>query len=286
MRTILLLAALTALLAVPITACDSSDGGGDSDTDTDTDSDTDTDTDSDTDTDADTDTCDLGVYDGGVNIYDTDDIEELKGYTAVSGGLDVSGDELTDLTGLECLTEVDMLFISHCGSLASLTGLDALTTVGSNAEITDDAVLEDLTGLGSLTAVGGAFDLGSLPLVTDLTGLENLETASLLRISSMDGLSDISGLDGLTTLGPEGMRILWCDELTSLGGLDSLTQIDGDLAAIGNTQLPFCEVCTLLEQLDEPPTTVTVSGNLDDECGAGDAGILDCGEPDGGPDAG
>jgi hypothetical protein len=102
----------------------------------------------------------------------------------------------------------------------------------------------------------------------------------------MNGLSDLSGLDGLTSLGPEGMRILWCDELTGLGGVDNLTLIDGDLTVVGNPQLPFCEICPLLEQLDEPPSSLIVSDNLDDECGSGDAGILDCGEPDGGPDAG
>jgi hypothetical protein len=89
-------------------------------------------------------------------------------------GITLSANQvLTDLTGLEGLTELSSFQVTNSPALTSLTGLDGLTTLGYLI-VTNNAALTSLAGLGNLTSVSGWFSVGDNPVLPPcaLTALE------------------------------------------------------------------------------------------------------------------
>ena len=81
---------------------------------------------------------------------------------------------------------------------------------------------------------------------------------------SIDGLSGISLVEG-------EIRIENNVSLENLDGLANLTTVntslDETLSIWGNTSLPYCEICELLDQLTTEPFSASVFYNLEDSCG-------------------
>jgi hypothetical protein len=145
---------------------------------------------------ADAETLDVGS--GGVWIENNpslDDLGLLSGLasTTDSNGLSwggvgiVSTPGLVDLTDLASLVSVEQdLVIAHNENLTSLTGLDALESIGDAVDdfnhtyyygglsIEDDDALTDLTGLESLEVVYGYLEIVDNASLTSLHGLDNL----------------------------------------------------------------------------------------------------------------
>ena len=91
---------LCALAVVVVASCDGGgSGGGDGGIDGGTDSDSVTDTGSDTETDP----CGSEVWSGGFSVQYPAHLEQLGGYTHVTGELVISSDTIASLAGLESL---------------------------------------------------------------------------------------------------------------------------------------------------------------------------------------
>jgi len=121
---------------------------------------------------------------------------------------------------------------------------------------------EDLVPLGSLTTVGAD-----------------------LQIIANDMVVDLAGLEALTSVGGE-LMIIENEGLISLAGLDALSSVGGKVIVEANMLLPYCEVCDLLDRIEELAPDAGLGANLADDCGS-DAGLhCDGAPPDGGPDGG
>ena len=170
-------------------------------------------------------------------------------------------DQLTDLRGLEALTELsDTLVISLNDNLETLAGLDNLREVGGDVYLEENASLISLKALGNLTSVDtlsityhaslanlrglegieqlrGGLLIAYNDALTDITGLDNVRSvADLLGIAYNPSLTDITALNNLTSVGAT-LGIIDNDALTNLAGLDNLTVVAGVVNIADNARL-------------------------------------------------
>jgi hypothetical protein len=125
-------------------------------------------------------------------------------------------------------------------TLSSISNLDSLyviTSIGGNLELNKNSSLTSISGLSNLTTVEGRINLWDNNL-TDLTGLNGLVTiGEAFSITSMASLKSLSGLDNLTSIG-SGLQITDNFELENLTGLEKLNSIgESSLIIRGNTKL-------------------------------------------------
>jgi hypothetical protein len=102
----------------------------------------------------------------------------------VDGDVTITGNAtMTSMTGLEALTSVGWsLTIATNSGLTTLSGLEALTTVGERLAITGNVGLESLEGLSGLTSVGMSLEISS-----------NTALPTCLATGLRDGLADLGG---------------------------------------------------------------------------------------------
>ena len=62
---------------------------------------------------------------------------------------------LTSITGLEAVTSIGGNAFSWCTALTSVTGLEAVTSIGANA-FKECTALTSVTGLASVTSIGNS----------------------------------------------------------------------------------------------------------------------------------
>jgi hypothetical protein len=155
---------------------------------------------------ADCQACDRGAWEGDFRIYGSDDIEELSGFTVVTGRLDISLTQLSTLRGLECLQRVDQLLtVAGNESLDTLDGLSGLVSVGGLHLLNNDS-LTSLDGLDGITSIEDRLDIGGNDGLTSLDGLSgiiNIQRVLFVTYNSVlptceatDLLGRLIGFDG------------------------------------------------------------------------------------------
>jgi len=215
----------------------------------------------------------------GIAIYDVAAIENFQtnfpGCTVIEGSIMILGDEVTSLSGLSAVTEIQgSLWINDNGN-------------DNSYPLTN---LTDLSGLNNLTTIGGELNIGEFtqpntPL-TSLEGLNNLTSIGFgIRIKYNESLESLLGLDNLTSI-VGGIQIDNNTNLTSLSALINLTTIDGDilisenpalveltglnnieagtidnLSIMNNDLLSTCEVQSVCDHLAIPNALNSISGN-------------------------
>lgn len=139
--------------------------------------------------------------------------------TRVQGSLfigycsDRGDDDISDLTNLNGITEIDGDFIiSNNRNLTTLEGLENLERIGGTVLILENYQLTSLEGLNNLLTIGGA-----------------------LNISAMDNLDTINSLKSLESIG--GLYVWSNRKLKNIDGLSNLSQIEGPMIFVGNESL-------------------------------------------------
>jgi len=210
----------------------------------------------------------LGMLEGQVSDEDLARLTELHGLSTrvvdLTGiercrslrVLRLAGDDLSDLTPLASLTNLEVVYLSrdlhalwrnhpehgpadphrNITDLTPLAGLHALrelrlnrcrvSDIGPIAGLTNLEVLElGYNPLGSLTPLAGLSRLRELRIATDpatdLTPLASLTALVELRLIGRD-LDDISALAGLAKLEILSVRVSSVADISSLGGLANL----------------------------------------------------------------
>jgi len=170
-----------------------------------------------------------------------DDITNLSGLsvlTSFGGELAIGGNNvLPNLTGLNNVISVGGgLWIQSNASLSSLTGLDNLTSSGLLCLMNNDALIS-LTGLDNLTSIGGELLISGNNALSNLTGLDNvISVGGSLRVQSNASLSSLTGLEALTSTGGN-LLIESNSALISLTGLDNISSIGGGIGITSNQSL-------------------------------------------------
>ncbi len=95
--------------------------------------------------------------------------------TEVEGHVAISGEDITNLDGLNVITSIGgYLFIGYNDVLSSLSGLDNVTSIGEYLEIKINDTLTDLSGLDGLITLGGYMSIFHNSELTSISGLVNL----------------------------------------------------------------------------------------------------------------
>ncbi|PSR52291.1 hypothetical protein AHMF7605_01520 [Adhaeribacter arboris] len=186
-----------------------------------------------------------------------EDLAGLKNLVSVGGKFKLEYNRiLTTLAGLESLTSVGELEISF-SSITSLTGLKKLTSL-KNLSINNNNTLASLAGLENLTSVAGNLNLHYNESLTSLADLENLTYVGRnLEIYNNNNLSNLTGLEKLTTVG-QSLYIYSNSSLSSLASLEKLTSLSY-LSIFNNPQLSQC--CLLLPLIKAANGSAYISGN-------------------------
>lgn len=158
--------------------------------------------------------------------------------TQIEGSVIIWSNGIINLNGLNSITAIGgNLDISHCNALTTMTGLDNLTYVAGDVDILNCTALTSLSGLENLTSMGGQLAIDSCTLLTNLTGIENLTTIwGGLTIGRCYLLTSLTGLNKLTSI-DGNLVIVWNNVLTNLIGLDSLTHVGNQLWIFNNDDL-------------------------------------------------
>ncbi|MFN3908833.1 MAG: LamG-like jellyroll fold domain-containing protein [Flavobacterium sp.] len=181
-------------------------------------------------------------------------INFLSGLTTI-GGLNINYTTLSNITGLSNVTTITSggLQITNCGLLASLNGLQNITSINGNISITNNSLLTDLTGL-----------LG-------LTTLNNNSSGSLgnIFINQNNSLTSLNGLQNLTSLTKNnlpntktGFAIYNCNNLMDISALGNINNAVVEYIVISNnSNLSSCAINTVCNKLAVNSSWVTITGN-------------------------
>jgi len=151
----------------------------------------------------------------------------------------VHNDNLASLEGLEGLTSVSgALSIGYNSSLTSLSGLDNLAMIEGYLSIYNNDVLISLDGLGNLVSIGDMLEIISNPNLTNMTALENL--ASIGNYLWLRFNPSITSLSGLENIDPATIT---------------------DLVLMFNSELSACDVKSICEFLASQSGTVQINDN-------------------------
>ena len=164
-------------------------------------------------------------------------------------GLNLSDNEITEIKGLEQLTQLQKLYLS-CNKITEIKGLEQLTQLQKlnlyHNNITEIKGLEQLTQLQEL-------DL-SHNQITEIKGLEQLTQLQELDLSC-NKITEIKGLEQLTQL---QKLDLFINQITEIKGLEQLTQLQKlDLANNRITEIKGLEQLTQLQELDLADNQIT-----------------------------
>ena len=166
---------------------------------------------------------------------------DMLGLGGWSNSLNLSRDNISNLTGLEFATNLEVLdldnnSISDISALAGLTKLERLDL--NNNSISDISALAGLTELdwlslsnnsiSDISALAGLTSLSELYLsnnsISDISALAGLTSLSELYLSN-NNISDISALVGLTSLSKLYLYNNSISDISALAGLTSLSEL-------------------------------------------------------------
>lgn len=94
--------------------------------------------------------------------------------TTIEGDVEIIGDDITNLNGLNVLTAIEGgLKIGENDSLTSLTGLDNIASVGGTLRIFMNPALTSLSGLDNVSSIGGNLRITGNDTLGSLIALNN-----------------------------------------------------------------------------------------------------------------
>ena len=158
--------------------------------------------------------------------------------------LELSSNRMTDVKGLEKLTQLEMLYLSgnQLSDVKGLEKLDQLKALG----LQSNKLTELPKGLEKLTQLKGLELTGNQ--LTDVKGLEKLTQLTMLWLNN-NQLTNVQGLEKLNQLKQLGLKNNQMTELPK--GLEKLTQLESlDLTGNKLTDVKGLEKLTKLTRLD------------------------------------
>jgi hypothetical protein len=186
--------------------------------------------------------CTKGEYVGSIRIESSDQIQDIAGYTSMTGWLEVVDSDL------ECL---DFLY--------------CMETVGRNVSIFGNTALKDTRGLDSLTALGtwttdqgydnwdGSLVISDNPGLEVINGFNGLiETQESLNINQNYNLRRITGFGSFVRV-QHNLVVRNNPLLESIEGLEGLQEVFGSFLVTQNPNLCLSEINTIGEALLQLP---------------------------------
>ncbi|HKK73975.1 MAG TPA: hypothetical protein VJ953_02785 [Saprospiraceae bacterium] len=204
-------------------------------------------------------------------------LEDLSSLTTINTILSIDGNPmLSSLAGLENLSTLDALSLNANFTLSDISALAGFTSIPGGIFLQSNA-LSSLNGLQNLVSVGDLSIINE-PL-SDLDELTNLTSAGSLLIQVNPNLTNLDGLQNLTTVdnsdenfGFETIYIRNNPSLTNIDGLQNVTTFTG----VGDMMTPailiddnpqlndFCGLFPVIDDRSETVLFYRVEGNGSD----------------------
>lgn len=170
---------------------------------------------------------------GSIMITDlyTGEITNLNSFNKIKtiGGQLVIGDNsiLSTLEGLNNITSVNgNIEITENESLKYIT-LDSLKYIGGDFDINSNALLSDISPLSKLKIIDGKLHMFGCPNITSVGAFNSVESiGGDIVIASLDSLENLNGLNNIGTIGGS-LRIGFNTNLKNIDGLVNVSSIDG-----------------------------------------------------------
>ena len=178
---------------------------------------------------------------GGLAVYAPEGASTINlfaGLTSIGGDVTIvatSENGVSEIAGLDAVTAMPgSLTVMITGNTTSSTRISAfsgLTSVGALTIYGDDW-LTDVSGFGALADITGLLYVSNAA-IPDFTDFASLGTAGGVYVSDVDTLTDMSGLEALTSLGV-GLSVHGSDGMVDLTGLDNVASM-ALVTLVGNT---------------------------------------------------
>ena len=193
----------------------------------------------------------------GMVIETRDDLAALAGIcVAVLGDLEIRGEELTDLDGLEAVYSVDGNLVVDVPGLTSTAGLENLAFVGHELVVKNALQLARVE-LPELRSIGTHLVYEGLPALTSLEGTPELrEIGGFAMFRELDGLVTAE-LPALRNVG-YGLVIQDNAQLEHIVELDTLRGVRGPIDIRNN---PHLQSVVGFNALDHVGGEVRIEGN-------------------------
>ena len=199
---------------------------------------------------------------GSINFVNQSQIDafliDYPNCTEIIERVRIQGSSINNLHGLQNVTSIDNdLEITGCPLLLNLEGLDNLTYV-KYLFIFFNYGLTNLTGLSSLNSVRNLKIDGVFNLV-NFEGLESLTSVIQdFTIQNLDSLTNLDGLNNLNTVGREFK--IWSNfSLTSIDALSDMDPIKFNIA--NNNSLSQCAIESVCRRIGMDPNSLRIDGN-------------------------
>ena len=177
-------------------------------------------------------------------------LEGLSQITKIEGRLSIADNpNLNSLSGLDNLTSIGSDLQLQGNGTVDLSGLENLTSIGGSLIIFTHLHLINLSGLDQLSSIGKSIDIELNTKLTNLSGIENITNIKNLVILDNNLLNDLTTLSGINSISGF-MKIGNNPQLSSLSGLDNITSTGGYLSIFGNDILSDLSALHNLNAID------------------------------------
>jgi hypothetical protein len=198
------------------------------------------------------------------NQYDIDNFQtNYSNCTQLQGNVTITGDDITNLNGMNSVSTIAGNFeISDNPLITNLLGLENLISIGGYLTIFQNVTQTSLSGLNMLGAIGADFEISGNPNLLVLTGLDSLNSigGNLIIygnyvLTSLAGMNSLSSVNGRISVGINS-------DLKSLTGLDNIDASSiAELKIYNNDSLTTCEVQSVCDYLASPNGTIEIHDN-------------------------
>lgn len=148
-------------------------------------------------------------------------LNSLASVTVLANFLSIGNcPDLTDLTGLDNLTQVNFLSINQCDNLVSLDALSSLVSVNS-IELLDCSALTNIDAFANITGMIN-FNIQDCNGFVNLDGPSTLTSLASFSLNSCSNLESFDFFSGLTSVS-NSIFISNCSKLTDLAPLSSVS---------------------------------------------------------------
>ncbi len=159
-----------------------------------------------------------------------------------------SNDGISDLSAFSGVTNIQFRLAISEKAISSLVGLDNISYIGDDLEISSCDELVSTSALSNLTVLGGDINIRFNKKLADISLLNNLSNANGdIELFANDVLSDLSPLSNLTTIADE--FYIRDNAIKSLAGLENLTSIGQDFTLLVNRKLENIEALSNLKSV-------------------------------------
>ncbi len=180
------------------------------------------------------------VYNGNIEIYSQKELYELdkKGYTEISGNLQIVGSDITDIPDFTTLKKIGgLLEFNNCKSMTLCSGFINLNVINNGFRILNCENLNSIEGFNSLNCIRLSKSVSGYQGITidncnhlkKIVGFNNLE--SIIGPFKIDGVEMLESINGFKKLKEinHWFSITSAKELISIKGFDVLENAGSEI---------------------------------------------------------